>query len=221
MSNHHHLKTLVHQGIPTNPYEAAAINNGFVPADYPHTFWYHGADYVSAQAAMEAGSTATFKTAADACQAHGIPIVEALDTFDDKLNNEPITITIPSGYAAKVLLEHLQNGIYDTSLKIRANILTTVSQLIENKIANHHSSTNVGIWDGKPADWTQAGWHLLRRKAKGFIEDNKEVPWHYTPGLSFKYNGPQITPWTNPDRGCAEERHIAWDWDYIGPMTVG
>ena len=78
------------------------------------------------------------------------------------------------------------------------------------------SEATIAPWDGS----AEAGWHLLRRRAKGFPHDGQEVPWLYTPGLNFRYNGPELTPWTNPDRGCSQEKHIAWDWEYVGRLVL-
>jgi hypothetical protein len=73
-------------------------------------------------------------------------------------------------------------------------------------------------WNGRPPQDNPAGWHLLRRQAKGFPRDGEEVPWLYTPGMSYRPT--ELTPWTNPDRGCADEAYIAWNWEYVGRLAL-
>ena len=76
------------------------------------------------------------------------------------------------------------------------------------------------IWDGKPPNSGEEGWHLLRKKPKGYPDDGFEAAWRYVPGASYHYNGPQITPWHRQDWGVAEERHVAGDWDYVGRLVL-
>jgi hypothetical protein len=47
-------------------------------------------------------------------------------------------------------------------------------------------------WNGRPPQDNPAGWHLLRRRVKGFPRDGEEVPWLYTPGLCSGQQAGQV-----------------------------
>ena len=75
-------------------------------------------------------------------------------------------------------------------------------------------------WNGKPPSHAKEGWHLLRRRAKGFPGHGREEPWLYVPGASYPYNGPEITPWHSVGHGVEDELHIAWGWEYVGRLIL-